>query len=121
MLCFEGNWLPLTCMETYWEAEEQYGLQRIKINQWNTFKSNKGIIRGDICSDVQAYEPNAVRSMHLERRGKYFPYGPSTRSIKSLLYTSLMSFTILERCPGSTPIHRVPLSQYDCRSLCDFR
>ena len=35
----------------------------------------------------KAYEPNAVRSMRLECRNKYFPYGLKSWLIRALLYT----------------------------------
>ena len=33
------------------------------------------------------YGPNAVRSMHVERQNKYFPYGQKSLLIRVLLYT----------------------------------
>ena len=37
----------------------------------------------------KAYEPNAVRSMRLERQNKYFSYWQRSRLIRALLYTHI--------------------------------
>ena len=35
----------------------------------------------------KAYAPKAVRSIRLEHQNKYFPYGPRSRLIRTILYT----------------------------------
>ena len=44
MFIFQRNQLLLSSMKKYWAVKEQYGLKRFLNNQWDNFKSNKGII-----------------------------------------------------------------------------
>ena len=74
----------------------------------------------------KAYGPNAVKPMRLECQNKYFPHGPKSRLIRTLLYTYTMKFysvgalfIVLVRCPVHTPVrtpmYGLPLSQSDQR------